>query len=138
MFNFLNLFKSDLRFAFGFKGASKKDILKRSLLIASLCICFAVPLFLVFAILYFGVQFTATFGGLPEIINIVFFALQLMMFALFLPSYVSTVFFSKDNELIASLPIGRSAVFISRILTVYIQMSAICLPVSLITGIVVA
>ena len=125
MFNFLSLFRLDLSFAFGFKGASRKEIIKRIALMALICVCFAVPLFFVFAILYFGAQLSVVYGGLAEIINIVFFAMQLMMIAIFLPSYVSVLFFSKDNELLASLPIGKSAIFSSRMLTMYLQMSAV-------------
>lgn len=138
MFNFLSLFRLDLSFAFGFKGASRKEIIKRIALMALICVCFAVPLFFVFAILYFGAQLSVVYGGLAEIINIVFFAMQLMMIAIFLPSYVSVVFFSKDNELLASLPIGKSAIFSSRMLTMYLQMSAVSLPITLIAGIVTA
>ncbi|MDE6550188.1 MAG: hypothetical protein K2M44_01640 [Clostridia bacterium] len=138
MFNFLHLFRLDLGFAFGFKGASKKEIAKKVALIVLICACFAVPLFFVFSILYFGARLGAFFGGLAEILNIVFFAMQLMMFMLFLPSYVSVVFFSKDTELLSSLPIGKTAVFSSRMLTMYLQMLAVSFPITLIAGIVAA
>ena len=138
MTNFLSVFKLDLLMNFKLSGGDKKQIAKKVGIIVLLLVAFALPLAAVLIMLYFLSQ-VAVFGGyLDELINMIFLAVQLIVLVFFLPSYINSVWFSKDRQLLASMPIGGTAVFVSRMLVIYISTLMISVPVTLIGGAVVA
>lgn len=114
MTNFLSVFKLDLKLNFQSLLGDKSKMAKRIGLLVLLLVAFAIPLALIFVMLYFMAQVAVLFGGFAdELINLVFTAIQLIILVFFLPSYVNTVWFSKDRQLLSSMPIGGSAVFVS-------------------------
>ena len=139
MTNFLSVFKLDLKLNFQSLLGDKSKMAKRIGLLVLLLVAFAIPLALIFVMLYFMAQVAVLFGGFAdELINLVFTAIQLIILVFFLPSYVNTVWFSKDRQLLSSMPIGGSAVFVSRMLIIYISTALISVVLSVIGGAVIA
>ncbi len=138
MTNFLAIFKLDLLMSFKLSNGDKRKLAKKIGLIVLLLVAFAVPLGGVLIMLYFLSQ-AAVFGGyLDEILNLIFLTVQLAILIFFLPSYINTVWFSKDRQLLSSMPIGSTAVFVSRMLTIYLSALIISVLVTLTGGAVVA
>ena len=138
MTNFLAIFKLDLLMSFKLSNGDKRKLAKKIGLIVLLLVAFAVPLGGVLIMLYFLSQ-VAVFGGyLDEILNLIFLTVQLAILIFFLPSYINTVWFSKDRQLLSSMPIGSTAVFVSRMLTIYLSALIISVLVTLTGGAVVA
>lgn len=138
MTNFLSVFRLDLLMNFRLSYGDKRKLAKKIGLFVLLLVAFALPLAFVLIMLYFLSQ-TAVFGGyLDELLNLVFFSVQLIILVFFLPSYINSVWFSKDRQLLASMPIGESAVFVSRMLVIYISTLIISVIITLIGGAVIA
>ena len=138
MTNFKSIFSLDLKLNFLALYKDKKTALKRLGLLVLLLIAFAVPLAFVFIMLYYLAQ-AAVFGSyLDEILNLIFAGVQLMILVFFTPSYINSVWFSKDRQLLAAMPVSPSAVFLSRMLVMYLNTVMISFVVTIAGGAVIA
>ncbi len=138
MTNFSAIFKLDLKLNFTAIYKDKKTALKRLGLLLLLVVAFAVPLAFVFIMLYYLAQ-VAVFGNyMDEILNLVFAVVQLIILVFFTPSYINTVWFSKDRQLLASMPVSPGAVFLSRMLMMYLNTVAISVLLTVVASSVVA
>lgn len=138
MNNFLPLFRLDLRMNFSLKSDDKKAAAKKLLIVLLIVAAMAAPLVLMLMALYYMAQIAALYGGLDYIVNLVFMGVQLFIFIFYMPLYINVVYFSKDRELLASMPVGNTAVFLSRMSVLFINTALISLPVVITASAVIA
>lgn len=98
----------------------KKLRKKRILTIAGLTICFLPIIALICVGVYSFAGAIATANGLAGLIGSIILIAQIMVIFLGTASYISVMFFSKDNEFLAQLPISSITVYLSKLLIVYL------------------
>lgn len=137
MNKFLILTKLNLREYFGMP--KDKQARKRKLATTiGLSVCFLPIIVLMCVGVYFMAGNIAIAGGLVGLIGTIIFMAQMIVIFFGMASYLSVMYFSKDNEFLAHLPVSSMTVYLSKLLVVYltnlIVSLAIVLPTTITAG----
>lgn len=142
MKQFFTLFKLNFRYYTLPDLADKKSRRKYIALIALLALCFVLPIAGLFITLYATATLAFMQGGTVELLSGIFCISQIAVLVLSSYSYISSMFFAKDNEIMLNLPVPQITVFSSKLLVCYVNelliSTIIVLPASVITAVAAA
>lgn len=129
----------NLKYYFKPRFESKKQRNKFILLACLLGFCFITPLIgLVSSIFVFAIN-AAQVGKVDGLLSVIFTSAQVATIFFGLATYVQIMYFSKDNEIILTLPVDKKAVFLSKLAVVYVSnllvSTLIILPSVIVTAI---
>ena len=116
------LIKFDINYYIKPRFTDKKERNKFILILLIMGICFIVPIIMMIGAVYMGTGIAVENGILPELLSMLFFAVQIMLIVLGLTNYINMVYFSKDNTLLASMPIKSTHIYISKMIVCLISM----------------
>ena len=139
MRQFATLFKLNFRYYTLPDLSDKKSRKKYILLIALMCLAFAFPIAGLFMTLYATATLAFSQGGVVEMLSGVFCISQISVLFLSAFSYISSMFFAKDNEIVLNLPVPQITVFTSKLAVCYVNelliSTIVVLPASVITAV---
>lgn len=142
MTQFFTLFKINFKYYSLPDFSDKKSRRKYIALLALLALCFVLPIAGLFMTLYATATLAFQQGGTVELLSGVFTISQLSVLFLSAFSYISSMFFAKDNEIMLNLPVPQITVFTSKLLVCYVNelliSTIVVLPASVITAIAAA
>lgn len=142
MQQFFTLFKINFRYYTLPDFSDKKSRNKYIALIALLGLCFLLPIAGLFMTLYATATLAFQQGGTVEMLSGVFCISQISVLFLSAFSYISSMFFAKDNEIMLNLPVPQTTVFFSKLLVSYVNelliSTVIVLPATVITAVAAA
>ncbi len=142
MNQFFALFKLNFKYYTLPDFSDKKSRKKYVALIVLLGLCFIFPIAGLFMTLYATATLAFAQGGIVEMLSGVFCISQISVLFLSAFSYISSMFFAKDNEIMLNLPVPQITVFTSKLLVSYVNelliSTIIVLPASVITAIAAA
>ncbi len=142
MRQFFTLFRINFRYYTLPDFSDKKSRNKYIGLIVLLGVCFLLPIAGLFMTLYATATLAFQQGGTIEMLSGVFCISQISVLFLSAFSYISSMFFAKDNEIMLNLPVPQTTVFFSKLLVSYVNelliSTVIVLPATVITAIAAA
>lgn len=142
MRQFFTLFKLNFRYYTLPDFSDKKSRNKYIGIIVLLGVCFLLPIAGLFMTLYATATLAFQQGGTVEMLSGVFCISQISVLFLSAFSYISSMFFAKDNEIMLNLPVPQTTVFFSKLLVSYVNelliSTIIVLPASVITAVAAA
>ena len=142
MKQFLTLFKLNFRYYTLPDFSDKKSRKRYIALVLLLGLCFLIPIIGLFATLYATAQLAFAEGGTVEMLSGIFCISQITVLFLSAFSYISSMFFAKDNEIMLNLPVPQVTVFMSKLLVCYVNelliSTVVVLPATVITAIAAA
>lgn len=138
MRQFITIFKLNFRYYTLPDFSDKKSRNKYIALIAVMCLCFLLPIIGLFVTLYATATLAFQQGGTVEMMSGVFCMSQITVLFLSAFSYISSMFFAKDNEIMLNLPVSQTSVFFSKLLVSYVNELLISTVIVLPTTIIVA
>ncbi len=142
MKQFFTLFKLNFRYYTLPDLSDGKSRKKYIGLLILLGLCFILPIAGLFMTLYATATLAFTQGGTVEMLSGIFCISQISVLFLSAFSYISSMFFAKDNEIMLNLPVPQITVFLSKLLVCYVNelliSTIVVLPASVITAIAAA
>lgn len=142
MNQFFALFKLNFKYYTLPDFSDKKSRKKYIALLLLLGLCFVFPIAGLFMTLYATATLAFAQGGIVEMLSGVFCISQISVLFLSAFSYISSMFFAKDNEIMLNLPVPQITVFTSKLLVCYVNelliSTIIVLPATVITAIAAA
>lgn len=142
MKQFIALFKLNFRYYTLPDFSDKKSRSKYIALIAVMALCFILPIAGLFMTLYTTATLAFQQGGTVEMLSGVFSVSQITVLFLSAFSYISSMFFAKDNEIMLNFPVPQITVFSAKLLVTYVNelliSTIVVLPASVITAIAAA
>ncbi len=139
MKQFVALFKLNFRYYTLPDFSDKKSRRKYVALIAVMALCFLFPIVGLFMTLYATATLAFQQGGTVEMLSGVFSISQLSVLFLSAFSYISSMFFAKDNEITLNFPVPQITVFSAKLLVTYVNelliSTIVILPASVITAV---
>lgn len=118
---------------------SKKSKRRYIALIALMCVAFLAPLIMICLTLWYAAQTMLAVGAGDTMLAAVFTMSQLLVLFFSVFTYMSSIFFAKDNEIMLNLPLRNAEIFSAKLLCTYINeltISAVTvIPVTVITAI---
>lgn len=142
MKQFIALFKLNFRYYTLPDLSDKKSRRKYIALIALIALCFVLPIAGLFMTLYATAALAFRQGGTVEMLSGVFCISQITVLFLSAFSYISSMFFAKDNEIMLNFPVPQITVFSAKLLVTYVNelliSTIIVLPATVITAVAAA
>lgn len=142
MKQFIALFKLNFRYYTLPDFSDKKSRRKYIALIAVMALCFILPIAGLFMTLYATATLAFMQGGTVEMLSGVFSVSQITVLFLSAFSYISSMFFAKDNEIMLNFPVPQITVFSAKLLVTYINelliSTIVVLPATVITAVAAA
>lgn len=142
MKQFIALFKLNFRYYTLPDFSDKKSRRKYIALIAVMALCFILPIAGLFMTLYATATLAFMQGGTVEMLSGVFTVSQITVLFLSAFSYISSMFFAKDNEIVLNFPVPQITVFSAKLLVTYINelliSTIVVLPATVITAVAAA
>ena len=142
MKQFIALFKLNFRYYTLPDFSDKKSRRKYIALIAVMALCFILPIAGLFMTLYATATLAFMQGGTVEMLSGVFTVSQITVLFLSAFSYISSMFFAKDNEIMLNFPVPQITVFSAKLLVTYINelliSTIVVLPATVITAVAAA
>lgn len=106
--------------------------------IALMCVAFLAPLVLICMTLWFAAQTMLAMGMGAEMLAAVFTMAQLMVLMLSAFTYINSMFFAKDNELVLNMPLRGVEIFSAKLIATYLNelviSALVTIPVAVITA----
>lgn len=115
----LTKFNINRQFKMSFENKKKRNNFIAVLIL--LGICFLVPIALVCVFVYSMSYLAYQSGELPQFLSVIFLLTQVMIVVFGLMIFVQTIYFSKDNEFLLSLPVKQSDIYLSKFFTVLLS-----------------
>lgn len=107
-------------------------------LIALMCVAFLAPLVLICMTLWFAAQTMLAMGMGAEMLAAVFTMAQLMVLMLSAFTYINSMFFAKDNELVLNMPLRGVEIFSAKLIATYLNelviSALVTIPIAVITA----
>lgn len=107
-------------------------------LIALMCVAFLAPLVLICMTLWFAAQTMLAMGMGAEMLAAVFTMAQIMVLMLSAFTYINSMFFAKDNELVLNMPLRGVEIFSAKLIATYLNglviSALITIPIAVITA----
>lgn len=107
-------------------------------LIALMCVAFLAPLVLICMTLWFAAQTMLAMGMGAEMLAAVFTMAQIMVLMLSAFTYINSMFFAKDNELVLNMPLRGVEIFSAKLIATYLNelviSALVTVPVTVITA----
>lgn len=106
--------------------------------IALMCVAFLAPLALICMTLWFAAQTMLAMGMGAEMLAAVFTMAQLMVLMLSAFTYINSMFFAKDNELVLNMPLRGVEIFSAKLIATYLNelviSALVTIPIAVITA----
>ena len=106
--------------------------------IALMCVAFLAPLVLICMTLWFAAQTMLAMGMGAEMLAAVFTMAQLMVLMLSAFTYINSMFFAKDNELVLNMPLRGVEIFSAKLIATYLNelviSALVTIPIAVITA----
>lgn len=106
--------------------------------IALMCVAFLAPLVLICMTLWFAAQTMLAMGMGAELLAAVFTMAQIMVLMLSAFTYINSMFFAKDNELVLNMPLRGVEIFSAKLIATYLNelviSALVTIPVAVITA----
>lgn len=106
--------------------------------IALMCVAFLAPLVLICMTLWFAAQTMLAMGMGAELLAAVFTMAQLMVLMLSAFTYINSMFFAKDNELVLNMPLRGVEIFSAKLIATYLNelviSALVTIPIAVITA----
>ena len=106
--------------------------------IALMCIAFLAPLVLICMTLWFAAQTMLAMGMGAEMLAAVFTMAQIMVLMLSAFTYINSMFFAKDNEIVLNMPLKGVEIFSAKLIATYLNelviSALVTIPVAVITA----
>lgn len=138
MKQFAALLKLNLKYYVLPKFDSKKSRTRFIALAALTFVAFLAPLAMICMTLWFAAQAMLAMGMCSQLLAGVFTMSQVLVIFFSIYTYISSIFFAKDNEIVLNLPVRGVEVFASKLMCTYLNelvVSAIVvLPITIVTA----
>ena len=106
--------------------------------IALMCVAFLAPLVLICMTLWFAAQTMLAMGMGAEMLAAVFTMTQIMVLMLSAFTYINSMFFAKDNELVLNMPLRGVEIFSAKLIATYLNelviSALVTIPIAVITA----
>ena len=106
--------------------------------IALMCVAFLAPLVLICMTLWFAAQTMLAMGMGAEMLAAVFTMAQIMVLMLSAFTYINSMFFAKDNEIVLNMPLRGVEIFSAKLIATYLNelviSALVTIPVAVITA----
>lgn len=106
--------------------------------IALMCVAFIAPLVLICMTLWFAAQTMLAMGMGAEMLAAVFTMAQIMVLMLSAFTYINSMFFAKDNELVLNMPLRGVEIFSAKLIATYLNelviSALVTIPIAVITA----
>ena len=106
--------------------------------IALMCVAFLAPLVLICMTLWFAAQTMLAMGMGAEMLAAVFTMAQIMVLMLSAFTYINSMFFAKDNELVLNMPLRGVEIFSAKLIATYLNelviSALVTIPIAVITA----
>lgn len=106
--------------------------------IALMCVAFLAPLALICMTLWFAAQTMLAMGMGAEMLAAVFTMAQIMVLMLSAFTYINSMFFAKDNELVLNMPLRGAEIFSAKLIATYLNelviSALVTIPIAVITA----
>ena len=106
--------------------------------IALMCVAFIAPLVLICMTLWFAAQTMLAMGMGAEMLAAVFTMAQIMVLMLSAFTYINSMFFAKDNELVLNMPLKGVEIFSAKLIATYLNelviSALVTIPIAVITA----
>lgn len=106
--------------------------------IALMCVAFLAPLVLICMTLWFAAQTMLAMGMGAEMLAAVFTMTQIMVLMLSAFTYINSMFFAKDNEIVLNMPLRGVEIFSAKLIATYLNelviSALVTIPVAVITA----
>lgn len=106
--------------------------------IALMCVAFLAPLVFICMTLWFAAQTMLAMGMGAEMLAAVFTMAQIMVLMLSAFTYINSMFFAKDNELVLNMPLRGAEIFSAKLIATYLNelviSALVTIPVAVITA----
>ena len=106
--------------------------------IALMCVAFLAPLVLICMTLWFAAQTMLAMGMGAEMLAAVFTMAQIMVLMLSAFTYINSMFFAKDNELVLNMPLRGAEIFSAKLIATYLNelviSALVTIPIAVITA----
>ena len=107
-------------------------------MIALMCVAFLAPLALICMTLWFAAQTMLAMGMGAEMLAAVFTMAQIMVLMLSAFTYINSMFFAKDNELVLNMPLKGVEIFSAKLIATYLNelviSALVTIPIAVITA----
>lgn len=106
--------------------------------IALMCVAFLAPLVLICMTLWFAAQTMLAMGMGAEMLAAVFTMTQIMVLMLSAFTYINSMFFAKDNEIVLNMPLRGAEIFSAKLIATYLNelviSALVTIPIAVITA----
>lgn len=106
--------------------------------IALMCVAFLAPLVFICMTLWFAAQTMLAMGMGAEMLAAVFTMTQIMVLVLSAFTYINSMFFAKDNELVLNMPLRGVEIFSAKLIATYLNelviSALVTIPIAVITA----
>ena len=106
--------------------------------IALMCVAFLAPLVFICMTLWFAAQTMLAMGMGAEMLAAVFTMAQIMVLMLSAFTYINSMFFAKDNELVLNMPLRGVEIFSAKLIATYLNelviSALVTIPIAVITA----
>lgn len=106
--------------------------------IALMCVAFLAPLVLICMTLWFAAQTMLAMGMGAEMLAAVFTMAQIMVLMLSAFTYINSMFFAKDNEIVLNMPLKGVEIFSAKLIATYLNelviSALVTIPIAVITA----
>lgn len=106
--------------------------------IALMCVAFLAPLVLICMTLWFAAQTMLAMGMGAEMLAAVFTMTQIMVLMLSAFTYINSMFFAKDNEIVLNMPLRGVEIFSAKLIATYLNelviSALVTIPIAVITA----
>ena len=106
--------------------------------IALMCVAFLAPLALICMTLWFAAQTMLAMGMGAEMLAAVFTMAQIMVLMLSAFTYINSMFFAKDNEIVLNMPLRGVEIFSAKLIATYLNelviSALVTIPIAVITA----
>ncbi len=118
MNNLWTLTKFNLRYYLKPRFESKKERIRYIALFAVLGVCFLPMIILLGINMYSLAKIAVQARVTDEMLSMFFLVTQIMTIVFGVTSYLQVMYFSKDNELLAAMPVSKTHIFLSKLAVV--------------------
>ena len=106
--------------------------------IALMCVAFLAPMVLICMTLWFAAQTMLAMGMGAEMLAAVFTMAQIMVLMLSAFTYINSMFFAKDNEIVLNMPLRGVEIFSAKLIATYLNelviSALVTIPIAVITA----
>ena len=116
----------------------KKSKARYIALIALACVAFLAPLVMICLALWFAAQTMLSMGMGAQMLAAVFTMAQIIVIVLSAFTYINSMFFAKDNEIVLNMPLRGAEIFSAKLIATYLNelviSALVTIPVTVITA----